>query len=397
MKQTVINNLFKNRLFYLILALSLYTIILLLFRINILPPGINKIEEHYLKLILGWRGIIRDPLNLAINIIRSIDYKFFQPIKSSYLILLPNIILGFLSVIEFSFLLIIWYGKRTAFFGSFIFASGTYFLHIARFANNDIEYLFGMVTLLLISSIFKYKLNQIILYLIALTLGILLLIPGFIWLELIVLFLIKANLIKAVSYLRKWYKKLMLLLVFLVPIGLLIKYFTIQSEHIIRWLGYDKNLGNNFVMIIQKIAAVFSNIFIYGPNQNYLWLGRVPILNIFETTMCLIGIYFYIKFFRSHRSIMLFSLLIVSALLVGIGNILSIAVIIPIMYIFIATGISYCLRTWLKHFPFNPIMRTFGYALVVITILISITFNLRSYFIAWSNSPVTKSSFNIHQ
>lgn len=387
--------LIKNKYFYFVVIFITFVLFILLFRINSLPQGINTVEVANLKLILGWHGIFKQPLNLPINFLRSLDYKIFAPIKSPLLIRLPNLILGFVAIIEFSVVLYLWYGKRTTIFGSLIFATSAYLLHISRFASNDVEYLFGMTSLLLLSALLRLDLKNYVLYILALSLSLMLFIPGFIWLVIIVLIFNKADIVELFKALNKSYQKLVVILAFLLPLILLIQAFIKYPRYLILWLGYQSNQTFNIIKILKNILRVASNLVIQGPNQPSIWLGKLPLLDIFGITMTLIGLYFYIKHFKSPRSKLLLTLILGSALVIGIGNILSVAVLIPVIFIIIGAGISYCIHRWLKYFPKNKVMRGFGYSLIGLVVFLSITFNLRSYYVAWANNPATKSSFNI--
>ncbi len=387
--------LIKNKYLYFAVIFIAFVLFILLFRINSLPNGINAIEAANLKLKLGWHGIFNQPLNLPINFLRSLDYKIFQPISSLLLIRLPNLILGFIAIIEFSVVIFLWYGKKTIIFGSLIFASSAYILHISRFASNDVEYLFGMTTLLLISALLRLDIKNYVLYLMGLGLSIMLFIPGFIWLVIIILIFNRADITELFKALNKPYQKLLTVLAFLLPLVLLIQAFMKYPRYLTFWLGYQSNQAFNITAILKNILKVGADLVIQGPNQPSIWLGRLPILDIFGITMTLIGLYFYIKHFKSPRSKLLLSLLLGSVLVIGVGNVLSIAALIPVIFIILVAGISYCMHRWLKYFPKNKVMRGFGYSLIGIAVLLSITFNLRTYYIAWASDPATKTSFNI--
>jgi hypothetical protein len=70
---------------------------------------------------------------------------------------------------------------------------------------------------------------------------------------------------------------------------------------------------------------------------------------------------------------------------------------IPLLYVFVATGIAYLLKEWLKVFPRNPVARNFGIGLLVIAIVTSVVYNVRAYYVAWPHAATTKAVFRYHR
>ena len=49
--------------------------------------------------------------------------------------------------------------------------------------------------------------------------------------------------------------------------------------------------------------------------------------------------------------------------LVGLGGPVGLSILVPLLYVAVATGLAYLLHEWLKVFPNNPLARGFGIGL----------------------------------
>jgi hypothetical protein len=156
-------------------------------------------------------------------------------------------------------------------------------------------------------------------------------------------------------------------------------------------------LPSHFVGVSQighNLIRIPVRLFIRGPLDPVQWLGRLPILDIFADAMLVLGAYSFWQHRKLYRSKLLFGGLIVSTALITVGGPVTITVLMPFIYILIAAGILYMLEAWQKVFPHNPVARSFGVGILVIAVALSCNFQLRSYFVAWQNSPTTKAVFN---
>jgi hypothetical protein len=148
------------------------------------------------------------------------------------------------------------------------------------------------------------------------------------------------------------------------------------------------HIGSNLVSTVLSIG-VRSN------GNPVLWVGHSPLLNVTELILGALGVYYYVYRQRSLRSLLLAGTAIVSIVLASLGGNSSIACIIPILYLFITSGLSHFLEEWLTVFPRNPIARTTGIAIICIMLFFSALYQGRSYFVAWPHSAATKQTFNL--
>lgn len=367
---------------------------LLLYRLGSLVHGLSADENKAANAILGLHGIYHQPLNLPLSIVRSIDFKLF-PHHGQTLTRLPNAFFGLLSIVSFAWLLYIWHGRRTALFGTALFTCGAWTLHVSRLASFDVEYLWAIITLLLVHALLqRYQGNRLVIYGSLAIWGLFLYIPGLIWLVLVNGWWQRHEIVDAWDDLGTIWKRIVYVLVGLIWLPLLIWAF-VRSPHAIRtWLGLPEHFASP-LKLLKHFAGVWVHLFVRGPEYHQLWLGRAPLLDVFTLAACLAGIYFYIRHWRAGRSQLLFALFLVAVILVALGGPVSLSLAVPILYMWAAAGIAYILHEWLRVFPINPIARGLGIGLVTLAVVVSCLYNLRAYFVAWPHDPSTQTTFSV--
>ena len=180
----------------------------------------------------------------------------------------------------------------------------------------------------------------------------------------------------------------------LIWLPLIGRYLVRSPKNILNWLGLPQHFASP-LHIVKEFGAVFYHIFIRRPLLPNLWLGRLPILDIFGVIAALTGIYFYAVHIKATRTHLLFVSFLIGAILIALEGPVSLSIVIPIIYIFIAAGLAYLLNQWLSVFPKNPIARSLGYILISLAIAMSVVYNLRSYFVAWPHNSASISVFDV--
>lgn len=386
----------QNAKFLIFGAAAIFAVLfLLLYKLGSLAGGLSATEISTATNPLGWNGIFQNPLNLPINFARSVVY-FIAPDHGLTLTRLPSIMFGFMAVISFSILIWLWHGTRTALLSGAMFATSAWVLHVSRFAGFDVLYLWAIPSLLLIQVlIHRYGDKSYIWYGSLMLWGLLLYIPGMVWLILIQIACQRKLLLKtAAGYSTLKARALSALAIFiwlpLLGIGLL------RDGQFSTWIGLPNHFGT-IIHTAKEFAAVPVHIFFRGPQNPELWLDRVPIFDIFTLVVCIIGIYFYARNWNATRSQTLGFLFLGSIALVGLGGAFSLSSLVALMYVFAAAGIAYLLHEWLKVFPLNPLARSAGILLVSIAVALSCLYGIRSYFIAWPHNNITRVTFHYHR
>jgi 4-amino-4-deoxy-L-arabinose transferase-like glycosyltransferase len=152
-----------------------------------------------------------------------------------------------------------------------------------------------------------------------------------------------------------------------------------------------------FKEFIYHLAYQITGIYLYAQLNPVTWVGNLPILDIFTAALSLLGVYYFIRRFRHRRSILIFSAFTILFVTVGlsINYLNNQSLFLPLLYIFFIAGLIELMKRWFTIFPRNPLMRTIGVSLVVMAIAFSVFFQLERYYVAWSNSPTTKTVYMI--
>jgi hypothetical protein len=378
-----------------IIAASLLIVLvlgfLLLNRLGSLAGGLSSTEVQAATMAVGWHGIYHQPLYLLVKLLRSIFFAF-SPSHGKGLTRLPNVILGALTIVIFSTLIWLWHGRRTAVMTSILFACSAWVLHVSRLASFDVLYLLTLPTLLLVNrALYTFNESRYVWYISLVALVLTLYVPGMIWLLILAIYFLQEQLIDGWKRFSSVYEKVATVAILLLP-SLFLLFDLTRSVQLKLWLGLPKHMGS-VLTILKHFIAVPIHLFIRGPQYPDLWLGRTPILDVFTLLMCLIGIYFYATHLKAARSRMLGGMLIIGWILVALGGPVSLSLLVPLMYVFAAMGMTYFLREWLKVFPLNPIARLTGIGLISLLICFAAIYNLRAYFVAWPHNQATRATF----
>jgi 4-amino-4-deoxy-L-arabinose transferase-like glycosyltransferase len=344
---------------------------------------------------VGWHGIYQDPLNLPIKLVQSVVF-FLAPDHGQLLTRFPNAIFGAITVLLFASLIKGWHGNRTALLATALFAASAWILHSSRLANYDVQYLLAAVMLLRIDHLLpRQHKNFIAIYSLLLVVMLLLYVPGVLWFVILGIYFQRKAIVASWKNMKKLKAKLLV-------VATIIAGFAPLMIHMLRpgafktWLGFPAEFAS-VSATIKDVATVPINLFVYGPHRPESWLGQAPILDIFALLISLLGIYFYAKHFSAHRTRLLGSFLLVGWLLVGLGGAVSLSVLVPLLYVAAAAGLTYLLKEWLNVFPLNPLARAAGVSLVVLAVSLSCLYNLRAYFVAWPHNSETRAVFIYHR
>jgi hypothetical protein len=285
-----------------------------------------------------------------------------------------------------------WHSVKVASLATWLFITSSWFLHTARLATPEILWLVSILALVVLFSPRREGPTTWLSFPILIaTLGAVLYVPGMVWLVLLSIFLRRDNIADAWDASHNPLVRFLSVLgglLLLAPLGRALYLF---PELIKPWLGVQHIESG--VLITKQFLAVPKQLFVSGPFDPVHWLGRLPLLSIFEITMFIIGAYFYATHLRAARSRFIIILSLLAWLIIGIGGLVSLSLIVPVVYLVLTTGIAYMLHEWFKVFPNNPLARTLGIVVIAIAILLTSIFQTRSYFVAWRYSPDTARVF----
>ena len=364
---------------------ALYT-----YRLGSLTHGLSKVEAKVAITPAGWHGLYHQPLFAPITILRSAIFYLF-PGYGDGLLRLSNVVFGLIAIIAFYLIIKSWHGARIAILAGLLFATSAFSFHVSRLASNDVMY-FVVLPLLFFAYLLprKYPNSKLPLFFNGLVWISLMFIPGMVWLVLISIYTQLQSSKRGLSMLNIPWKALFALFI-LAPLSLL-GYLIYKNKEVMIWLGLPNQFGKP-IHIAKELAAVPFHLFGRGPQYPEIWLGKAPILDIFCFAMCLMGIYFYFTHSSATRTRQLVAYIVVGVILIGLGGAVSIALLVPLLFLLVATGLTSMRQQWLRVFPVNPIARGFGIGLVVIAVVLSCTYNLRAYFVAWPHNGETHQAF----
>jgi hypothetical protein len=145
----------------------------------------------------------------------------------------------------------------------------------------------------------------------------------------------------------------------------------------------------------RNVLAIPKQLFWHGPDDNNLWLPGTPLLDIFTMGALLFGVYAYSFRLGLDRTRLLLAYGVVCCVLISLDNAVSIAILLPAVYIIAAAGVALLLQQWFTVFPRNPFARSIGIIFVCAAVAASSLYNINHYFVAWQHAPETKQTFNI--
>ena len=365
--------------------------LLLLYKLGSLTGGLGAGELTSASAPVGWHGIYHQPLDLPLKLVRSAVFFLF-PTHGQTLSRLPDVFFGGLAIISFAWLIRLWHGTRTAVLAGLLFATSAWVLHASRLASFDVMYLWATPTLLLVHSLLhKYAKRPVVSYGSLLIWGLMLYIPGLIWLLAVEAYLQRGVLLSSWKHFGRWWQRLLYLLAGLVWLPLLI-IDLMRPDNLRTWLGLPGHFAAP-AHLLKQFVAVPVHLFIRGPQYPDIWLARSPVLDVFTLVACAIGIYFYATHLQAVRSRLLGLFALVGFVLVGLGGPVGLSLLVPLLYVWAAAGIAYLTREWLQVFPNNPLARSLGLGLIVLVVGLACIYNLRAYFVAWPHNQTTRVTF----
>jgi hypothetical protein len=363
---------------------------LLSFRLGALTPGLSEAEINY-RAYTSQAGNITSELVYAPH---AFVQNALQQISITNRALLRAASIGFalLSVVSVFALLRLWHAPKLAILGTVLYLTSSWFLHTARVATPDILFTLLPVLLLIWTWLLRSRRRELALFLVVIACGILLYIPGMAWFIVTGIIWQAGRIAKELRTVSAPYiiSSIVMGLLFILPAGLVIY----QNNGLLwTFMGLPETLPP-ISTIAKNIMSIPLMLFLRGPSDSAMWLGRLPLLDLFSAAFLILGVYTYSLRLNLDRSRFLFAGSILGAILFSLDGPVTIAIILPFIYIFIAGGLAFMLNQWFAVFPRNPFARNIGGSLLTIAVLMSIFYHINHYFIAWPNTPETKQVYS---
>lgn len=288
-----------------------------------------------------------------------------------------------------------WVSKRMSLLALLLFSCSSWALFQARHDNISTIMIALIPAVLYFGSLVLYSTSKTIRIISALILAQFLFVPGAIW------FFIAAA-IPSLFYSGGSIKIKPLFLpaiTFMLAVGgyaaLAVHWSLTGYQQIIRLVGSEIGSLPTFNSIKANITELPSQLLYSGLNDSSVWLKSTPIIDWISAALFLTGlICLYRTRLRPVRKRIISLFLVIGLILVILNGIAYISLLLPLIYITIALGITYLADQWMIIFPNNPLARSFGFVLVLLIVFITCAFHVERYFIGW---PKTEEYHQIYK
>lgn len=355
-----------------------------------LTHGASLQEQQYIASVTSGKDLLTHPVYAMHKIPVYLLFKLHVHNLAAYRAISASFMT--LAVVACFFVLREWYSNRIALLGSWLFATSAWMLHIGRLATPEASFLLIMPLLWAAVWLYNTTLRKSALLVLSVLIGMSFYIPGFGWLLIASGVWQRKLILKELHDVTPWFKIYCAAIIGILLIPLIWASVLHPSELLLA-AGLP-HAWPTPQLIIKQILKVPMYLLLRGPADPGRWLGRLPLLDVFSSAMMVLGLYSI----RYHLKLVRLQLLLGSsafmAVLIALGGPVSITVLMPAVYILIASGIAFMLQQWLVVFPRNPIPRTIATTLVSICILLAAFYHISQYYIAWPNTPATRSAFS---
>ncbi len=378
----------------LVLSLALIAYVLYFHRLGTLLPGYSAAERSAYISAVNWHSIAHNPVNAPYKAL-----VWLLTAVAHHGIFMTRVVsasFGVLAVLLFFAIIRPWYSYRIAFFATLLFATSAGFLHVARLGTAQV---LQMSVLLLVAVIVWYrraKKHRILIgYAAASLFALLVYVPGMAWFELFGVVLLWPTVRRQLQGLHKvhlagWSA---LFIAVIAPLAVA----SIHRPHTLLIAG---GLPQNLHSLTHVGSGLLNAVLSIGIRSNgdpAMWVGHTPLLDAAELVLGALGCYYYLAQHRTIRATFLTGSVIISVALISLGGSVGFAALIPLLYLFIAHGLSSLLDQWFTIFPRNPIARGAGIAVLCLMLFFSVLYQTRIYFVAWPHTMAARQTFNLTQ
>ncbi len=368
------------------LIAGLFFAALYLYKIGSFVPGHSRFETLDFLEINGLGPLFDSAAYLPMRGLELVMVQIDHP-NATLLRLVSVLVVGG-ATISMYLVLSAWHTRRIALLMSILFMTNTYVLQAGRFASHE-SLLFLLAPLLLLFGIWlkaKRTVNRAPLILLGVS-G-LLYIPGFIWLMLGFLAAFHVRLKLAWKFVTQKIRITAAGGALLVLSPMIVSLINNPAQ-LPTLLGFDRLTNFGIRSCLEALTQIPDDLFVYGPSDASIWLLRTPILDIGSAVLLVLGIYSYSRGKHTLRRRLLIALFCVGVVLVTLSTYISVAVLLPIIYIVMASGLTYLLQSWFTVFPRNPLARAIGVVVLCGLIGVIAAYHINRYFVAWPHAPQT--------
>jgi hypothetical protein len=369
---------------------------LYLYKQNSLIPGANSYEQSVVQSIdnyeYPWRNPVNAPYITASYIVH--QSSFLSSLQSARFV---SAVASVMSVFMFYQLLRNWLlSPGKAVIGTALFATSSWMLTIGRGAHASTLGIFLMLLVFTLGTRLLFTTKPLLDWLTLVTATLLAIYtPMVIWL------LFVAGVVSIIHYrqrqrslpLKTWHKYVVVTvsLVLVLPMLLaLIRTPSLYLDILAIRLHVDSPIS-----LLLNFSDIIRTIFFTSIKPSALNLGNLPLLDIFGLFMFMIGVYYFERRLSLKRSKMLFGGLFMGILICSLSplDMANIALLAPLVYVFIAAGVHETITRWLNVFPRNPLARSTGIIAIAVAVGFTSSYHLTKVFVARPGNPEIRSMY----
>jgi len=352
-------------------------------------PGFSVTEVQSINQSAQWSDIVKNPLWLPLKL----AYLFMHAIQiQAEAFRYVSGLLAMLSVAAFYSIAKRWYAPRISALATILFGTSAITITLARVATPAIllySWLWCIALVVWFRTTHKTRLAPVLLLFFS---SFMLYSPGFAWFVVV----LGAWFSKDIPQLFKHMKKSWIIaggVISLLLAAPLVLAFINDPKLLRAWLLIPQTLDiRASILYLKDLPAAF---FYQSDNIPGYNLGRLPLLDALSGTFLLIGLYAYRTKIKLNRTVIYIISFLLSWILAAINrNQIYLVFCLPFIYLLIGEGIGYLLTQWNSVFPRNPIARFVGTLFITIAVMVSSWYHIQRYFLAWINTPETKSIYS---
>lgn len=362
-----------------------------LYRLSTLVAGISLTEQRTIQshtITAIKEHVVYAPYKL----LQLVFFKVFSP--SIFTARLTSVLIGIVLVGLFYFTVSQWFIKRVSFISTVMFASSAWMLHVTRLADPKVMQLSLIAVVACGAWMRARQPNRWSIPICTFIAVTMLYVPGLIWFVGIGCIWQRRTI--AILF-RKYplYAALSALVAIILTVPLMLN-VTNDRLTLYELLGLQSQPIHSLTNLPMNLLRVPAQLIWRGPQDAQMWLGKAPLVDFFAVVMAILGTYSFAMSWRLDRARIVLGGALLGWILVALGGAVPVHILLPFIYLLMASGIAFMLEQWFRVFPFNPFARGLAYGLIAIAVLTVSWYNVQHYFIAWPQTPATRAVFNRH-
>ncbi len=355
------------------------------YRLSSLTPSFTSAESSVSSQALSLRQILNNCVNGPYKLLQFLVQRYTA--NTIFFDRLISVLIGLLIILVFYVILRSRYRYYVAFFGTALFGSSTWFLHVTRLGTPEILLMSVMILIWVGLHLHKTKHPELSVFFSVIICGLILYVPGMVWFLAFGFIWQQGYLTRVLDDLPAWFRVFIILLAvaLVAPIG----YAAAHNPRILESFAAIPGHISSPTQYLRNLLEVPVNIFFRGPSNPSIWLGRLPLLDVFTTAMVVLGIYVGYLHRKLEFNRLLLGSIILATVLITINAGVTITVLVPLIYLVASGGIAELIGQWLSVFPRNPLAKSIGIGLLTLAIITAAYYQTTRYFVAWPHSTNT--------